>query len=183
MSGVFHGDPVLGHIVILQNALDRFDHWRRPADIETLVEPLQMRLEKFRVDHAAFQPLDLLGMIGFIILLGLVVNNAILLVAQTRTAESRGMTRPEAVRQALRLRLRPIFMSTLTSLFGMLPLLIVPGSGSEIYRGMAAAIVGGMSVSTIFPLILLPSLLQLTHRTRDKTPETASLDKKLKPAE
>lgn len=109
-----------------------------------------------------FQPLDLLGMIGFIILLGLVVNNAILLVAQTRTAESRGATRVEAVHQALRLRLRPIFMSTLTSLFGMLPLLVFPGSGSEIYRGMAAAIVGGMSVSTIFTLILLPSLLQLT---------------------
>ena len=110
----------------------------------------------------SFQPLDLLGMIGFIILLGLVVNNAILLVAQTQTAESRGLNRIEAVRQALRLRLRPIFMSTLTSLFGMLPLLIFPGSGSEIYRGMAAAIVGGMSVSTIFTLILLPSLLQLT---------------------
>ncbi len=109
-----------------------------------------------------FQPLDLLGMIGFIILLGLVVNNAILLVAQTQTAESRGMNRQDAVRQALRLRLRPIFMSTLTSLFGMLPLLIFPGSGSEIYRGMAATIVGGMSVSTIFTLILLPCLLQLT---------------------
>jgi len=107
-------------------------------------------------------PIDLLGIIGFIILLGLVVNNAILLVAQTQTAESRGMNRSDAVRQALRLRLRPIFMSTLTSLFGMLPLLIFPGSGSEIYRGMAAAIVGGMSVSTIFTLILLPSLLQLT---------------------
>ena len=52
-------------------------------------------------------------------------------------------------------------MSTLTSLFGMLPLLLVPGSGSEIYRGMAAAIVGGMSVSTVFTLILLPSMLQL----------------------
>jgi len=117
-----------------------------------------------------FQPLDLLGMIGFIILLGLVVNNAILLVAQTQTAESRGMSRQDAVQQALRLRLRPIFMSTLTSLFGMLPLLIFPGSGSEIYRGMAAAIVGGMSVSTIFTLILLPSLLQLT---RGKTPGMA----------
>ncbi len=112
-----------------------------------------------------FQPIDLLGMIGFIILLGLVVNNAILLVAQTRKAEGEGKTRVEAVREALRLRLRPIFMSTLTSLFGMLPLLLVPGAGSEIYRGMAAAIVGGMSVSTIFTLILLPSLLQLT---RDK---------------
>ena len=116
------------------------------------------------------EPIDLLGIIGFIILLGLVVNNAILLVAQTQTAESRGMNRTDAVRQALRLRLRPIFMSTLTSLFGMLPLLLFPGAGSEIYRGMAAVIVGGMSVSTIFTLVLLPCFLQLT---KGKQPETS----------
>ena len=114
-----------------------------------------------------FQPLDLLGMIGFIILLGLVVNNAILLVAQTRRAEEEGKSRKDAVHQALRYRLRPIFMSTLTSLFGMLPLLLVPGAGSAIYRGMAAAIVGGMAVSTLFTLFLLPSLLQLTGSSRD----------------
>lgn len=114
------------------------------------------------MNEIKFQPLDLLGMIGFIILLGLVVNNAILLVAQTQKAESRGMHRVDAVHHALQLRLRPIFMSTLTSLFGMLPLLLFPGAGSEIYRGMAAAIVGGMSVSTIFTLVLLPSLLQVT---------------------
>jgi multidrug efflux pump subunit AcrB len=119
------------------------------------------------VNLIKFQPLDLLGMIGFIILLGLVVNNAILLVAQTRAAETAGADRSSAVRQALRYRLRPIFMSTLTSLFGMLPLLVVPGAGSEIYRGMAAAIVGGMSVSTLFTLLLLPSLLQLTPRKRE----------------
>jgi multidrug efflux pump subunit AcrB len=65
------------------------------------------------------------------------------------------------VHQALQYRLRPIFMSTLTSLMGMLPLLVVPGAGSEIYRGMAAAIVGGMAVSTLFTLLLLPSLLQM----------------------
>ncbi|GJM08160.1 MAG: acriflavine resistance protein B [Lysobacteraceae bacterium] len=116
------------------------------------------------VNWIKFQPLDLLGMIGFIILLGLVVNNAILLVAQTRSAEASGMSRGEAVHQALRYRLRPIFMSTLTSLFGMLPLLVVPGPGSEIYRGMAAAIVGGLAVSTLFTLLLLPSLLQFTAR-------------------
>lgn len=123
------------------------------------------------VNSINFQPLDLLGMIGFIILLGLVVNNAILLVAQTRAAEADGLNRADAVQQALRYRLRPIFMSTLTSLFGMLPLLIVPGAGSDIYRGMAAAIVGGMSVSTLFTLILLPSLLQLTggRRTPSQT--------------
>lgn len=110
---------------------------------------------------ATFQPLDLLTMIGFIILLGLVVNNAILLVHQTRAAEKDGAGRREAVSQALRIRMRPIFMSTLTSIFGMLPLLLMPGTGSVIYRGLAAVIVGGMSVSTIFTLVLLPSLLRL----------------------
>lgn len=110
-----------------------------------------------------FQPLDLLTMIGFIITLGLVVNNAILLVHQTRLAEKEdGLNRRDAVEQALTLRLRPIFMSTLTSIFGMLPLLLIPGAGSVIYRGMAAVIVGGMTVSTIFTLILLPTLLQLS---------------------
>jgi len=108
-----------------------------------------------------FQPLDLLTMIGFIILLGLVVNNAILLVHQTREAERNSLSRSDAVQQALNLRMRPIFMSTLTSIFGMLPLLLLPGEGSVIYRGLAVVIVGGMSVSTIFTLLLLPSLLQL----------------------
>ncbi|MEW9799234.1 efflux RND transporter permease subunit [Alteromonas sp. CYL-A6] len=112
------------------------------------------------------QPLDLLGMIGFIILLGLVVNNAILLVSQTRDGLRQGLPVEEAVEQSLSIRLRPIFMSTLTSLFGMLPLLLFPGDGSDIYRGMAAVIVGGMSVSTVFTLILLPCLLQLTFRSR-----------------
>ncbi|MFC7050311.1 efflux RND transporter permease subunit [Emcibacter nanhaiensis] len=108
-----------------------------------------------------FQPLDLLTMIGFIILLGLVVNNAILLVVQTRKAESEGSERSEAVQTALELRMRPILMSTLTSIVGMLPLLMFPGEGSAIYRGLAASIVGGMTVSTIFTLLLMPSLLQL----------------------
>ena len=107
-----------------------------------------------------FQSMDLLTMIGFIILLGLVVNNAILLVYQTRAAERAGMARYAAVEQAVRLRLRPILMTTLTSVFGMLPLLLVPGAGTELYRGLAAVIVGGMLVSTVFTLLLLPALLQ-----------------------
>ena len=108
-----------------------------------------------------FQPMDLLTMIGFIILLGLVVNNAILLVHQTRSAEREGFSRQSAVEQAVRLRLRPILMTTLTSIFGMLPLLLVPGAGTELYRGLAIVIVGGMALSTVFTLVLLPSLLRL----------------------
>ena len=110
---------------------------------------------------STFAPLDLLTMIGFIILLGLVVNNAILLVAQTRAGEKEGLSRDEAIEHSLSLRLRPIFMSTLTSIVGMLPLVLFPGAGSEIYRGMATTIVGGMAVSTLFTLILLPCLLRM----------------------
>ncbi len=108
-----------------------------------------------------FQALDLLTMIGFIILLGLVVNNAILLVHQARSGEREGLSRRNAVEQAVNIRLRPILMSTLTSIFGMLPLLLVPGAGAELYRGLAGVIVGGMMISTIFTLILLPSMLRI----------------------
>jgi len=108
-----------------------------------------------------YQALELLTMIGFIILLGLVVNNAILLVHQTRAAERDGADRATAVAQAIRIRARPIFMSTLTSICGMLPLMLIPGVGSEIYRGLATVIVGGMSVSAVFTLLLLPSILRM----------------------
>ena len=108
-----------------------------------------------------FQSLDMLTMIGFIILLGLVVNNAILLVDQTRRAERNGLRREEAVRAAIVVRARPIFMSSFTSIFGMLPLMLIPGVGSEIYRGLATVIVGGMVSSALLTLILMPGLLRL----------------------
>ncbi len=107
------------------------------------------------------QAMDLLTMIGFLILLGLVVNNAILLVMQTRKSIRKGLDRSHAVAEAVRIRARPIYMSTLTSIFGMLPLVVIPGVGSEIYRGLATVIIGGMFVSAIFTLILMPSILRL----------------------
>jgi multidrug efflux pump subunit AcrB len=107
------------------------------------------------------QAMDLLTMIGFLILLGLVVNNAILLVMQTRKGMSKGHDRAKAVANAVRMRARPIYLSTLTSIFGMLPLALIPGVGSEIYRGLATVIVGGMLISAIFTLVLIPSILRL----------------------
>jgi len=111
-----------------------------------------------------FQPLDLITMIGFIIVLGLVVNNTILLVARTRQAEAEGMSRVDAVRSSLETRLRPIFSSTLTAVFGMLPLVLVPGPGAEIYRGLGAVIVGGILVSHVFTLVLMPAMLRLGEK-------------------
>jgi multidrug efflux pump subunit AcrB len=107
------------------------------------------------------QAMDLLTMIGFLILLGLVVNNAILLVMQARRGLRDGLDRSAAVAEAVRIRARPIYLSTLTSIFGMLPLMIVPGVGSQIYRGLATVIIGGMLVSALFTLILMPSILRL----------------------
>ncbi|MFW2403160.1 MAG: efflux RND transporter permease subunit [Gammaproteobacteria bacterium] len=148
--------------------------FRSPRDslLVTLSTPLAMvgGVIALRVLNLfTFQPLDLLTMVGFVILLGLVVNNAILLVHQTRSAERDGMDRRAAVELALQSRLRPIFMSTLTSIFGMLPLLLAPGAGSVIYRGLAAVIVGGMCVSALFTLLLLPALLSVGSRRERRT--------------
>ncbi|HKY91285.1 MAG TPA: efflux RND transporter permease subunit [Nevskiaceae bacterium] len=113
----------------------------------------------------AFQALDLLTMIGFIILLGLVVNAAILLVDQTRARERAGLARADALREALETRARPIVLSTLTAVLGMLPLILMPGLGSEIYRGLAAVVAGGMVIGTAFTWFLMPSLLRLGERS------------------
>ncbi|HLR87605.1 MAG TPA: efflux RND transporter permease subunit, partial [Wenzhouxiangella sp.] len=118
---------------------------------------------------------DMLIMIGFVILLGLVVNNAILLVYRARDGErEEGLGRRDAVEGAVRERLRPILMSTATSLFGMLPLVMIPGAGTELYQGLAAVIVGGLTISTLFTLILLPALLR-TNESKYHVPENAAV--------
>jgi len=126
---------------------------------------ISLRLMDVALTASGGQQMDLLTMIGFVILLGLVVNNAILLVYRSREAEREGMSRKDAVESAVRLRLRPILMSTMTSIFGMLPLMLMPGAGTELYRGMATVIVGGMLVSALFTLILLPSLLRANEES------------------
>ena len=127
---------------------------------------ISLRLVDLALISGGGQQMDLLTMIGFVILLGLVVNNAILLVYRARDAEREGMSRRDAVESAVRLRLRPILMSTTTSIFGMLPLMLMPGAGTELYRGMASVIVGGMLISTVFTLILLPSLLRMNEELK-----------------
>lgn len=107
-----------------------------------------------------YQPLDVLTMLGFVILIGIVVNNAILIVHQALNLIRRDNMEPQAaVLESTRTRLRPIFMSSLTSLFGMMPLILSPGPGSEFYRGLGSVITGGLAFSTLFTLFVIPSLL------------------------
>jgi HAE1 family hydrophobic/amphiphilic exporter-1 len=106
------------------------------------------------------QPFDILTMLGFIILVGVVVNNAILIVHQAlNNVRLNGMSHQEAVLASTRTRLRPIYMSAATSIFGMLPLVLIPGPGSEFYRGLGSVVLGGLAVSTLFTVLVIPSLL------------------------
>ncbi len=109
-----------------------------------------------------FQQLDMLTLLGFVILIGIVVNNAILLVHQTlHHIRIEGFAHTDAVVEATRNRIRPIFMSTLTSVGGMLPLVLFPGAGSELYRGLGSVVIGGLSLSAILTLAIVPPLLAL----------------------
>jgi HAE1 family hydrophobic/amphiphilic exporter-1 len=117
------------------------------------------------------QSMDVLTMLGFVLLIGVVVNNAILIVHQTGNFMTFGsefggdgsepMPPRKAIAEAVRTRIRPIFMTTLTSVLGMAPLVLMPGSGSELYRGLGSVVCGGLLVSTIFTIVLTPMLLSL----------------------
>ena len=109
------------------------------------------------------QPLDMLTMLGFVILVGIVVNNAILLVHQTlHHIRHEGMTAGDAIEAATDNRIRPIFMSTLTSIFGMLPLVVFPGAGSELYRGLGSVVLGGLSLSAVLTMAVVPPMMSIT---------------------
>ncbi|MBT3352148.1 MAG: efflux RND transporter permease subunit [Nitrospinaceae bacterium] len=105
--------------------------------------------------------MDTLVMLGFIILTGIVVNNAILLVHQALNHFRSGMEMRTAILESVRDRMRPIFMTMTTTVLGMLPLVVSSGSGSELYRGLGAAVLGGLATSTIFTLILIPVIFSL----------------------
>ncbi len=109
-----------------------------------------------------YQPLDMLTLLGFVILVGIVVNNAILLVHQTiHHVRDENRAVKDAIVEATGNRIRPIFMSTLTSVFGMLPLVLFPGAGSELYRGLGSVVLGGLSLSAVLTLTIIPPLLAL----------------------
>ena len=111
--------------------------------------------------------LNLMSLIGVIMLMGLVAKNAILLLDAARASEAEGMDREEALMAAGRKRLRPIIMTTFALIAGMLPVAIGIGEGSEFYRPMATAIIGGTITSTILTLLVIPSFYDSIELTRE----------------
>ncbi|MEM8942915.1 MAG: efflux RND transporter permease subunit, partial [Pseudomonadota bacterium] len=110
--------------------------------------------------------LDVLTIMGFIIAAGLVLNNAILIIAEHREGVASGLDRALALKKAVEIRSRPIYISALTSIFGMLPLMLSPGVGAQMYRGMATVLVGSMTFSLIFCVFVVAAV---SSYARDKT--------------
>lgn len=108
------------------------------------------------------QQLDVLTMLGFVILVGTVVNNAILIIHQAiNFMRDEGLEYNEAVLKSVRTRTRPILMTTGTTIFGLVPLVVMPGAGSELYRGLGSVVLGGLTVSTVFTLVVVPAVFTL----------------------
>ncbi len=116
------------------------------------------------------QALDVLTMLGFVILIGTVVNNAILIVHQSlNLIRDEGYHSRDAILESVRTRVRPILMTTATTILGLLPLVLFPGSGSELYRGLGSVLLGGLLVSTIFTLVFVPTLFRLFMDLKEST--------------
>lgn len=144
-----------------------FRHWGRPLFVMATI-PLGLAggiigltmLNRIGAHFGIHQPLDMITLLGFLVLLGAVVNNPILIVQEAyKRLEEGAESITSAVEDAVRIRLRAILMSSLTTILGVAPLVLIPGAGTELYRGLGAIVMFGIAFSTVVTLTFLPSLI------------------------
>ncbi|MGK7914850.1 MAG: efflux RND transporter permease subunit [Prochloraceae cyanobacterium] len=121
-------------------------------------------------------PLDMITSLGFVILTGVVVNNAILLVDRALQLQQEGKSYDDSLYSAVRDRLRPIFMSAGTSVLGILPLALIPGQGAELYQGLGITLAGGLALSTILTPTVIPALMGLLRDFHSRKPRARKVD-------
>ena len=120
--------------------------------------------------------MSIYGMLGLVMLIGLVAKNAILLVDFANDALKEGKSMNEALTQAVRIRIRPILMTALSVIVGMLPIALTTGAGAELRNGLAWVIIGGMVLSTFLTLIVVPVMYKIMHSIKRKSSEKVKLD-------
>ena len=132
------------------------------GNIKTILEEWNVSSAQAMAEGWNCITFDILTQLGVVILAGIVVNNAILIVHQMLNNIKAGMEERQALLLSCQTRLRPIMMTVISSIFGMIPLAFGEGAGTELYRGMGTALIGGLSISTIFTLFLVPILISLS---------------------
>jgi multidrug efflux pump len=149
------------------------------AQFESLVHPFTVLLAVPLAVTGALAALWLAGstlnvysQIGMILLIGLVSKNSILLVTYANAMRARGRDAVSAMREAGRIRLRPILMTSVATIFGALPIALGLGAGAGSRRPLGYAIIGGMIVSTLLTLFLVPAVFVVFERARGRTPAT-----------
>jgi len=130
-------------------------------NIGSILEDMQVPNPESLLNGWDWITFDILTQLGIIILAGIVVNNAILIVHQMLNNIRSGTDEREALQKSCETRLRPIMMTVISSVSGMIPLAFGEGAGTELYRGMGTALIGGLMFSTIFTLFLVPVLISL----------------------
>jgi HAE1 family hydrophobic/amphiphilic exporter-1 len=118
----------------------------------------------------ARQPINVVVMIGLVMLGGIVVNNAIVLIDAVNKLRVEGHPRREALRLAGLRRMRPILMTTGTTVQGLLPMALGIGEGAELRAPLAITVIGGLSMATLLTLIVIPAVYELVERRRDPVP-------------
>ncbi|MCG8427799.1 MAG: efflux RND transporter permease subunit [Chromatiales bacterium] len=117
-------------------------------------------------------PLDMITMLGMVVLIGTVVNNPILLIEQVRNGLARGLVVTNAIKTAVDVRLRPIMMSMLTTVFGLMPIVFFNGAGTELYRGLGTIVLFGLLFSTLIMISFYPPLLKILLRDKQAAEQT-----------
>lgn len=133
------------------------------AQFESLIQPLSIMFSVPLALSGGFiglfitgLPLNVIGIIGLIILVGIVVNNAIVLVDYINNRRSRGEERNVAIMKAGPIRIRPIMMTALTTILGLVPMSLGIGEGAELSQSMGIVVIGGLSLSTVLTLVVVP---------------------------
>jgi len=166
------GNYLVAIVIIYLLLVAIFTHWGYPLLIMTtiplgvagglvglaLMNSIGAILPRFGLDPI-IQPFDMITMLGFLILMGTVVNNPILIVDRALyNLREMGLDAQNAVMEAVSSRLRPIAMSTVTTICGLAPLVFIPGAGTELYRGVGAIVLFGILSTAIITLTFLPAL-------------------------
>ena len=191
------GNYVIAVVIIYLLLVAIFTHWGYPLLIMTTI-PLGiaggivgLQLLNFigaRLPLVGLQPIhqpfDMISMLGFLILMGTVVNNPILIVSRAmENVRQRAMRAREAVREAVASRLRPIAMSTVTTVCGLAPLVFIGGEGTELYRGVGAIVLFGIVGAAIVSLTFLPALTTVVLSLADARRRPAPAPAAARPAE